>query len=355
MGRLFRLGVLLVVLLVVTGVKASLLDSVAGGWSFGFTGFVPPRGCELYVGGHNPGVVYRYNGSGWEPISPVLGYAVMDMVVYNGRLYAAVTTGYGGYSGVGRVYMYNGGKSWSLVGDGLDRGVLSLAVYNGELYAGTGRGAFRVYKYTPGSSNVGIMNWTRVVDYPWDGARELFVSRGFLLIGDSLYDRIGRWDGRRFYADMDAGGSCIYDFAEFGEYVYAAAYAGVLYRSRDGIRWEWVLGYYGGGNMWSLAVYRGRLFMGYNNGELRAWNGTGDPRGVLVFRAPDAILSMATDGVYLYFGTGGDAVGFGARSWGIANVYVYDGKNVFLISRWDEFGAGVQKILVVCPFLRASK
>jgi hypothetical protein len=137
------------------------------------------------------------------------------------------------------------------------------------------------------------------VDYPWDVARELFVSRGFLLIGDSHYDRIGRWDGRRFYADMHAGGSCIYEFAEFGEYVYATAYAGALYRSRDGIRWELVLGFYWGWSMWSLAVYKGRLFMGYNNGELRAWNGAGDPRGVPVFKAPDSILSMATDGVYL--------------------------------------------------------
>ncbi len=51
-----------------------------------------------------------------------------------------------------------------------------------------------------------------------------------ILIGDSLYGRIGRWDGSRFYADVDAGG---YDFAEFGEYVYASAYAGVF---RDGIR-----------------------------------------------------------------------------------------------------------------------
>ena len=104
--------------------------------------------------------------------------------------------------------------------------------------------------------------------------------------------------------------------------------------------------------MWSLAVYRGRLFMGYNNG------GRGTVlaiRAVCLSLAPDAILSMATDGVYLYFGAGGDAVGYGARSSGIASVYVYDGKNVFLISRWDEFGAGVQKILVVCPFLRASK
>ncbi len=41
----------------VMGVKASLLDSVAGGCRLGL-GFVPLRGC---VGGHNP----RYNGSGW--------------------------------------------------------------------------------------------------------------------------------------------------------------------------------------------------------------------------------------------------------------------------------------------------
>jgi len=60
------------------------------------------------------------------------------------------------------------------------------------------------------------------------------VSRGFLLFGDSLYGRIGRWDGRWFYAGVDVGG---YDFAEFGEYVYVAAYDGVLYRFRDGIRW----------------------------------------------------------------------------------------------------------------------
>jgi len=139
MNKLFRSKVLLIVLLIIAGVKASSLDSVMGGWSFGFRGFVPPHGCELYVGGHSRGVVHRYNGSGWEPISPVLGYAVMDLVVYNGRLYLAVATGFGGYGGVGRVYMYEGESRWTLVGDGLDRGALALAVYSGELYAGTGR------------------------------------------------------------------------------------------------------------------------------------------------------------------------------------------------------------------------
>lgn len=67
------------------------------------------------------------------------------------------------------------------------------------------------------------------------------MSRGFLLIGDSLYDRIGRWDGKRFYVDVGAGG---YDFAEFGAYIYATTYAGALYRFRDGIRWGGFLGYY---------------------------------------------------------------------------------------------------------------
>jgi hypothetical protein len=84
------------------------------------------------------------------------------------------------------------------------------------------------------------------------------VSRGFLLIGDSFYDCIGRWDGRWFYADVDVGGC---DFAEFGEYVYAS------------VRWlalsvpGWCsVGRYWGGSMWSLALYKGKLFMWYNNG-----------------------------------------------------------------------------------------
>jgi hypothetical protein len=98
-------------LLMVTVVKGGLLDSVVGGWSFGFTGFVPPRGCELYVGGHNPG--FAIMGVGGSDLSGV-GYAVMDLVVYNGRLYVASVL----VVVVERVYMYNG-----VGGDGLDRGV----------------------------------------------------------------------------------------------------------------------------------------------------------------------------------------------------------------------------------------
>jgi hypothetical protein len=306
----------------------------------------------LYAGGHNPAIVYRYLGDNrWEPISPVLGYAVMDLIEFNGRLYAAVTTGFGGYEGVGKVYRYDGGNNWTLVGDGMDHAVISLAVYNGELYAGTGRGAFRLYKYTPGTTNVGIQNWTRVIDYPqWDGVRSLYVSRDYLLLGDTLWDRIGRWDGNNFYRDLDGRGSCIYDFQDFMGYVYAAAYNGRLWRSPNAINWDVALGYYDG-NMWELEVFQNKLFMAYNNGELRAWDGAGDPRGTLVYTAPDGIISMATDGKYLFFGTGGDAVGYGAESTGIANVYMYYGgaSPPVLISSEDQFGEGVQVLYVPSP------
>jgi murein DD-endopeptidase MepM/ murein hydrolase activator NlpD len=300
----------------------------------------------LYAGGHNPGVVYRYLNGIWEPISPELGYAVMDLTMFNGQLYAAVTTGFGGYDGVGKVYRYEGGKKWTLVGDGMDHAVISLAVYNGELYAGTGRGAFRLYKYTPGTTNCGIQDWTKIIDYSrWNGVRSLYVSHGYLLMGDTYYDRIGRWDGKNFYADLDDYGWCIYDFQDFGGYVYAAAYDGRLWRSSDAIHWNVVLGYYDG-NMWELEVFQNKLFMAYDNGELRVYDGTGDLRGELVFRAPDSIISMATDGEYLYLGTGGDAVGYGAKRTGIANVYMYDGRNVVQISSEDQMGEGVQVLYV---------
>ncbi len=127
-------------------------------------------------------------------------------------------SGYRGYSGES---LYVQRRWWGMV--------WVVGFYNGELYAGAGRGAFRVHKAWVFRRRYYELDVS--CGYPWRG---LFVSRGFLLVGDSLYGRIGRWDGRRFYADVDAGG---YDFAEFGEYVYASAYAGVPYRSRDGIRW----------------------------------------------------------------------------------------------------------------------
>jgi len=279
----------------------------------------------------------------WTSDTP-LDYAVLDLKEYNGQLYAGTTSQFFS-GGIGRVYKYEGGTQWALVGGNLDNGVCALVVYQGELYAGTAWGGMRLYKYTPGTTNCGIPDWTRVVDYSdWSGTRCLYISHGYLLMGDIHYDRFGRWDGSNFYADLDSSGSCIYDYQDYGGYVYASAYGGRMWRSPDGINWELALDYTDEEeNMWALEVFQGSLYMSYNNGELRATDGT-DLRGTLKYTAPDGIISMATDngGHNLYFGTGGNAIDYGGESEGTANIYHYDGTNVELICEEDEFGAGVQ-------------
>lgn len=292
----------------------------------------------LYAGGSNLGVVYKYvGGTEWEVISPELGYAVLCLVEYDGHLYAGTTSAYGGSSGIGRVYRYDGGTTWTLVGDNMDHDVCSLAVYQGHLYAGTAWNGMKLYRYE------GDTSWTQVIDsVVWSGTRSLYVSHDYLLMGDIGWDWIGHWDGSTFHQDQPTTtGCCIYDFEDYGDYVYAGAYTGRLWRSTDAIHWSVVLGNYDG-NMWELEEFQDKLYMSYNNGELRTYDGTGSLRGELVYSALDGIISMTTDGDYLYFGTGGDAVGHGPESNGTASVYRYDGTDVVLISGEDEMVTGVQ-------------
>jgi hypothetical protein len=288
----------------------------------------------LYAGSSNPGVVWEYKGgTNWEAISPQLGYAVLSLVEYKGDLYAGVITG----DNIGRVYRYDGGTNWALVGNNMDSQVASLAVYQDALYAGTGWGSMRLYKYNdrPG-------DWTLKVDYtPWNGTRSLYVFRDYLLMGDLGMDYFGHWDGTNFHADLQGGGSCVYDYEEYGDYVYAAVWQGRLWRSPDGVNWSLALGDYDG-NMWEIETFGDELYMAYDNGELRA--SSVPDRGRLVYTAPDGIISMATDGDNLYFGTGGEA-GYDHAPAGIASVYKYDGTSTMLISDEDKFGAGVQVLL----------
>jgi hypothetical protein len=305
----------------------------------------------LYAGGSNPGVVYMYNGgTSWDVISPELGYAVLDLVEYEGHLYAATMSTSSPTSGIGRVYRYDGGMTWTLVGDNMDDQVCSLAVYQGDLYAGTAWGDMNLYRYDGGTS------WTQVVNYtPWTGTRALYVSHGYLLMGDSGYDRFGRWDGSNFYADLHGGGSCIYDYQDYDNYVYGSAWIGKLWGSSDAITWSVVLGSYDG-TMWELEEFQSELYMSYHNGELRASNVP--DRGTIVYTAPDGIISMTTDGDNLYFGTGGEAGAYYySEGTGIASVYKYDGTTVSLISGVDEMETGVQVLYEVhnlAPFADAD-
>lgn len=314
---------------------------------------VMPSG--LYAGSSAPGLVYYYvGGNAWTPISSgeELGhaYAVLCLVRYGGHLYAGTTSEFGGHTGVGQVYRYDGGDTWTLVGDNMDDAVCSLAVYQGDLYAGTSWNGMKLYRYE------GNPNWTQVIDsLVWSGTRALYVSHDYLLMGDIGWDYMGHWDGSHFTPDQTiTTGSCIYDYQDYGDSVYAAAYVGRMWRSSDGIDWSLVPGFgYYDGNMWELEKFKGSLYMSYNNGELRASDGS--ERGTCVYTAPDGIISMTTGGYsstgdppHLYFGTGGDAV-YGSESTGIANVYCYNGFLVEPISLWDEFGAGVQVLYTVRP------
>ena len=296
----------------------------------------PASAMGLYAGTSDPGVVWEYRGgTTWEAMTEgPLGYAVLSLVEYNGHLYAGTTSAFGS-GGTGRVYRYDGGTTWTLVGDNLDGNVCALVVYKGDLYAGTSWNGMRLYRYDGGTT------WTLKVDGGWYGTRSLYVYGDYLLMGDVYLDYVGLWDGTTFHPVQPIGmGSCIYDFQEYGGSLYGAAYVGRLWHSPDGWSWTVALDSYRAGNMWALEEFRGELYMSYNNGELRASNVP--DRGRLVYTAPDGIISMTTGGDHLYFGTGGDAVGHGAESTGIANVYQYDGSNVVLISGHDEFGVGVQ-------------
>ncbi|MEM2282839.1 MAG: hypothetical protein QXH26_04790 [Candidatus Hadarchaeales archaeon] len=304
-----------------------------------------PAVPALLCGSSNPGRVYMYmGGKSWVPISPVLGYSVLCMAEYRGELYVGTTSEFGMMSGVGRVWKFDGSK-WELVGDGLDHNVNALVVYKGKLYAGTSLNGTRVYRYEGGK------RWTLVVDYhwyPWGnnwyGVRCMREFKGNLIIGDTFWDLIALWNGKEFYPVQPyETGSCIYDLEEYRGRLFGSAYRGRIWVSEDGWNWSLMCDFdYGKGNIWEMEVFRGKLYMGYQSGELRVWDGEGDVRGELVYTAPAPIISMESDGVSLYFGTGGDAAGFGEAREGLASVYRYDGEKVELISEEDQFGSGVQ-------------
>ncbi len=333
----------IVIIIALGALGAAMASSVTNSGS--------PNTGELYAGTSNPGIVYRHTaGNTWEATSPTLGYAVLSLLEYEGHLYAGTMSTSNPDGGIGQVYRHDSGTNWTLIGDNLDNQVSSLVVYQGNLYAGTAWKGMRLYKYTPGTTNCGIANWTRVVNYTaWNGTRHLAVSHGYVLMGDIYWDTIGHWDGSTFHPDQtQQTGSCIYDFDEYGGYVYGAAYLGRMWRSLDGIHWSLAPGFEGryDGSMWEVETFHGSLYMAYADGELRA--STLPDRGMLIYTAPDGIISMVTDGANLYFGTGGEAGAlYGSEAEGIANIYSYDGANVQLISSQDQFGGGVQVLIVV--------
>ncbi|MBL7119282.1 MAG: hypothetical protein ISS53_01205 [Dehalococcoidia bacterium] len=278
-------------------------------------------------------IVDRVEWSTDEPRVP-LGYAVLDLVEYNGSLYAATMSTSNPRSGVGQVWRYDGldpdtgEHTWTLVGNNMDNQVCDLVVYNDELYAGTAWNGGKIYRYDD------VLDWTPITTSGWSGVRAAYVwnpptddpdQGDILYLGDIGYDKFGHYTeamGTSFTYDQNVGGSCIYDFEYYDGYLYGSAWQGRLHRSPNGTSWSCAIGY-NDGNLWELEVFQDYLYMGDDSGRLMKYDGA---TRSTEWTAPDGIISMTPYGDNLYFGIGGEAGAYyGSSTSGTGKVYSYDG------------------------------
>jgi uncharacterized repeat protein (TIGR01451 family) len=282
------IGILLILVAGVAGVSASAPDASSApshgvqalaqeipGWqqvnSNGFgvqqTGEVSALDAfngYLYAGTHNATdgaqIFCSPDGVTWAPvIQPGFGIshdiappAILDLTVFNGRLYASTGRG----DGPGQIWRTLNGVAWApMVITGFSNpdtvDVTALAEYNGLLYAGatnliTGAQIWRSYT---GDSNT----WTQVAPAV-PGTAPASVT-GFALFDGALYAAVasdapaqiwrsygGAWttvvsDGFGLSDTTSTGG-----MAEFAGYLYAGAGNMVsgaqLWRTNDGENWE---------------------------------------------------------------------------------------------------------------------
>jgi|GEM_PF-5100551 len=287
----------------------------------------------LYAGTSYPGAVYAYHGdTSWSRLPGELGDAVLCLIEFNGSLYAGTTSNSAG----GMVYRYDAGY-WNPVGTGLDDQVASLAVFNGRLYAGTAWGGAKLYQYESDG------NWTQVISgdslSPWGGIRALYAaSDGWLYLGDIEFDRIARFDGTSVHDAVDLGGSCIWDFAEYDNKIYASAWSGRLIVSENGTSWMTAADE-GFTNIWELEPFQDYLYYTRDDGYLRRRNSAGTATTVATNTQP--LISMVADGnTTLYFGSGAET-GYYEDSIGTGHVYSYSGTQLQEITS-TPLGSGVQ-------------
>jgi len=302
--------------------------------------------------------------------------AILSLTEYNGDLYAGVMSEldgtyygqvyririnstlprlYAGTSYPAGIWRYTDGaweliQNGTLVGNNLDQAVTSLVVWNGNLYAGTSWNGMKLYRYD------GENNWTEVLDLGYTGIWCMQVWDGILYLGDYNSDTIWRYDGVTAQLALDEGRGCIWDFENYNGNLYASAWRGYLYKSGDGINWNVYSTYpydIGEKNIWDIEEFRGYLYAGTDagyygyNANLYRYDGiSSTPASIWttpVNYSHEGILSMETDGTYLYIGMGGDVAHY--NSSGIGKVYRYDGANIESIS--GTMGSGVQVLYYV--------
>jgi hypothetical protein len=216
--------------------------------------------------------------------------AIIDLAVFNGRLYAAA--GWGDIQG--QIWRSADGENWEPVvedgfGNGDNNAVTSLATFNGLLYAGAGNAVSGAQIWRSASGDSG--DWTQVApDEP--GTQDTLQVTGFTIFQDKLYAAVeAEWEGpgpaqvwRSTNGSSwdtvvpdgfgDADNLSTGGFAIFHDYLYVGTRNHVsgaqLWRTADGLNWQPVFedGFGNPDNymLERLFVFAGQLYAGVDNG-----------------------------------------------------------------------------------------
>ncbi len=333
-----------------------------------------PDECDVasvYVGTNAAGTtrakVYRYSGgTSWTDLTPVgLGQAVAVMVLhsYGPNLYAGVQTvhGYGGASGQGQVWRYARDSSWSLIGV-LDHSVMTLAAYDGHLFAATDQGILYQCTLCDGT------DWEAIDGVADRGFRSSIVSSicgpRALFLGEGDVDDFWLYTSAGGLIELESHeGSCIWDFAEFENRIYAGAFAG---GTRPGPVYAthadpdcnsppiFAVVFATQRQNWALETFRNGLFVGTGvvNPADRAqlWRFDGSNWRVMrewpTTTGGEGVSALGTYGSSFLLVGLGVPDGYHYLGDGQADLWLFDGTQFSLISTPDFFGAGVQSILV---------
>jgi hypothetical protein len=255
----------------------------------------------LYAGaynGDNGGSIWRSTDANtWTQVTqPGFGSAytntnpaIVDMVVFNGQLYAST-----GWGDSGQLWRSPNGTTWNqVVGDGFgdanNSSIEAMAVYSGTVYVGTGnanRGS-QIWRSSSGDN----LSWTNVVTNGL-GCGDCHNVAGLIVFNGSLYAAVeGRTDpptgiqiwrttNGSDWSQVGATGFGSTDnyqtggFAIFNGYLYVGtrndATGGQLWRSNDGTAWSHVpvdgFGDLNNTKIESPFVNNGYLYAGTQNG-----------------------------------------------------------------------------------------
>ena len=260
---------------------------------------------------------------------------VMSLVVHEGELYAG--TFETGADETGRVFRYAGGAEWEDLGaPDAANAVMTLASFGGQLYAGTGR-LKALGSSLPPSPNVheggrvfrregrdwidcGKLGGAKgdYAEYTHDTVHALEVFQG-QLYGLPLYTQgLFRYDGHESWIDCGSHGSRAMTLGVFRDQLYVFENGNGVIRFEGGAdwtRWTRVTELPGASQVYSMAVYEGRMVVGtWPEAAVFRWEKDGSWTNMGRLGDELEVMGMAVYNGKLYAGT-----------LPLAQVYRYDG------------------------------